>query len=549
MNNNVQTSDGPTVASALLDQKRQATINYLESRRTRTNNLNKSSNNNTQEPSCLGNENQRNTTAVGERNQLGEILGALGDTQGERQGGKSLDTQANTQPPSATSTHTSDQTFLLNAARSAMEKGNQKEAEGLLRSLAALFPEEVASRGEGNGVTPTTDMTASTKSKEDDGGKSDTRNSIKKIGAVSYMVGEVPDYTFAGLPSFYDKNVKAMKGLMPLTIFDPLWQRAAAANRTEKETIDRADTEERRYTGVTAPDEWSQSYAQWSRNYQSFIATLKDVYNFVIFSEWFRTHRDCCDLIMRREGFCAGFMYDLAGRHADETLAEARRNGEIGLMDNPYIHGGKKEHCDPHTGNEKTSYSRERGNDRGRSSNQSQLRATPSRYRDDHQGARGVREGYEQSYRNRRDDQNRRDNDRNRGGETGYEDRVKDRSKNYKPQNGYRYEPTRGRKRSEGRSVRIRNNEYQKTTPVWPTTIKCEMNIAVWMSALTKAGLSEKYADVIEGFQVGFDQGIPDHEIGDLRWYTPPNHESAKWAEEEIQSNFQKDREVKRDGG
>ncbi|POW04379.1 hypothetical protein PSTT_10453 [Puccinia striiformis] len=59
----------------------------------------------------------------------------------------------------------------------------------------------------------------------------------------------------------------------------------------------------------------------------------------------------------------------------------------------------------------------------------------------------------------------------------------------------------------------VRKSGNLKTTSEWPTTIKCEMNIAVWKNALAKAGLSEKYADVIE----------------------------AKWAEEEIRSNFQKE--------
>ncbi|KNE88331.1 hypothetical protein PSTG_18269, partial [Puccinia striiformis f. sp. tritici PST-78] len=89
-------------------------------------------------------------------------------------------------------------------------------------------------------------------------------------------------------------------------------------HQAEKKTIDRPNLEERRHTSLPAPGEWTQSYAQWSRNYQNFIAALKEVYCFQIFSEWFRIHRDRCDQLMRREGFCAGFRYDLAQRQ-DET--------------------------------------------------------------------------------------------------------------------------------------------------------------------------------------------------------------------------------------
>jgi hypothetical protein len=137
--------------------------------------------------------------------------------------------------------------------------------------------------------------------------------------------------------------------------------------------------DERRYTGLPAPGKWTQSYAQWSRNYQGFINALKNVYKFAKFLEWFRIHKDQCDDIMRREGFCSGFRYDLAVRAnafqcdlyksdtlifadvsedrpeiATETSAEAKRYEETSFIDNPYLPGGKKENFNPYTGLEKT---------------------------------------------------------------------------------------------------------------------------------------------------------------------------------------------------
>ncbi|KAI7963895.1 hypothetical protein MJO29_004322 [Puccinia striiformis f. sp. tritici] len=473
MSNDRLTRDALVAEEALLEQKRRTTIGYLESRRARGGDPNGNTIGNSQENPNSPEENQRNTTnSSSGRNQLGEILGALGDTQatGERQEESVRDNRINTQQPTTTDDRTLDQSFLLKAARLAMEKGNQKEAEGLLRSLAALFPEQEENRRDGRDTTqPPHVPEEATTNKE-----GEARGSIKKIGGVSYMIGEVPDYTFAGLPSFYDKNVKAMKGSIPLTIFDPVWQRIAAASRAEKKTIDRIDTEERRYTGVAAPDEWSQSHAQWSRNYQSFIANLKEVYNFDVFSGWFLIHRDRCDLIMRREGFCAGFRYNLAVRAnafqcdfvknettlfpdiskyrediAEETLAEARRNGEIGYLDNPYINGGEKEHFDPHTGAKKYSYSRERSDDRGRNGNRPQQKPTLSRYKTDYPASKTRRDEYEQGYPCRREGRLRGEGDRPRGGDVNYDERARDRSKFQKTQHGYRNEQTRGRKRFE----------------------------------------------------------------------------------------------------
>jgi hypothetical protein len=79
-----------------------------------------------------------------------------------------------------------------------------------------------------------------------------------KEGGVSFIIGEVPDHTYCGLPMFYDKNVKAMKGSIPSMIFDTKWQHQA-----EKKTVDRnSSSDDRCYTGHPAPGKWTQSYTQ-----------------------------------------------------------------------------------------------------------------------------------------------------------------------------------------------------------------------------------------------------------------------------------------------
>lgn len=75
----------------------------------------------------------------------------------------------------------------------------------------------------------------------------------------------------------------------------------------------------------------------------------------------------------------------------------------------------------------------------------------------------------------------------------------------------------------------------------WPTTIRCEMNLDVWRVALKNAWLLPEYEDVLRGFQVGFDQGIPDHTIGNLRFFTPSNHTSSLLVSDKIKSNMVKE--------
>lgn len=94
--------------------------------------------------------------------------------------------------------------------------------------------------------------------------------------------------------------------------------------------------------------------------------------------------------------------------------------------------------------------------------------------------------------------------------------------------------------------------EGQKNTTMpifpssWPEHIKCEMNVGEWKVSLRKAGLLEKYEDVIHGFEHGFDQGIPIHSIQDKSHFTPQNHKSSLLVSEKIMNNIKNEIEMKR---
>ncbi|EHS63335.1 uncharacterized protein PGTG_21636 [Puccinia graminis f. sp. tritici CRL 75-36-700-3] len=72
------------------------------------------------------------------------------------------------------------------------------------------------------------------------------------------------------------------------------------------------------------------------------------------------------------------------------------------------------------------------------------------------------------------------------------------------------------------------------------------MNIPEWKKALMNAKLLPQFDDVIKGFQEGFDQGIPQHTVGDLPFYTPPNHASALQAREKIEKSLRTEIEAGR---
>lgn len=50
----------------------------------------------------------------------------------------------------------------------------------------------------------------------------------------------------------------------------------------------------------------------------------------------------------------------------------------------------------------------------------------------------------------------------------------------------------------------------------WPARVHCEMNIENWRAELKRFGLIKKYSYLLNGFENGFHQGIPDHSIIDM---------------------------------
>jgi len=128
-----------------------------------------------------------------------------------------------------------DIAFLIKEARMAREKGDTAVADAYMRSVAEVFKQpEVTSQPEIQVIESLSTPAASRKKKPMD-------SKMIKQGEVSFVPGAVPEFgSFCGLPTFYHKNVRAMHGSVPLTIFDPKWQQqAAAVSSTKKKEINR----------------------------------------------------------------------------------------------------------------------------------------------------------------------------------------------------------------------------------------------------------------------------------------------------------------------
>ncbi|KNF02810.1 hypothetical protein PSTG_04095 [Puccinia striiformis f. sp. tritici PST-78] len=91
-------------------------------------------------------------------------------------------------------------------------------------------------------------------------------------------------------------------------------------------------------------------------------------------------------------------------------------------------------------------------------------------------------------------------------------------------------------------SQEVANQKSHSKATLWPDSIVCEMNTARWAQALGDANLLPEYQDVLDGFQHGFDQGIPEHDFGiDTPYFAPPNHSSALLAKDKIEQSIEKE--------
>ncbi|KAA1101020.1 hypothetical protein PGT21_004706 [Puccinia graminis f. sp. tritici] len=130
------------------------------------------------------------------------------------------------------------------------------------------------------------------------------------------------------------------------------------------------------YKGFSFVQEWTQTYAQWTRNHRAFAKTLHNVYKIIKFSKLLATHKNNCDDITEEFGFMVAFRYDMevrsntfSHRITDEDVKNAipdisqrkesvveqcynicRNFGELEWEENLYAPGFSHSNHDPLTG-------------------------------------------------------------------------------------------------------------------------------------------------------------------------------------------------------
>ncbi|KAA1103652.1 hypothetical protein PGTUg99_004023 [Puccinia graminis f. sp. tritici] len=199
-------------------------------------------------------------------------------------------------------------------------------------------------------------------------------------GDLVYAIGSVTNHNSVGFAPFLDENIRKLRSPLPLTIFNCKWQQRAMAHHLDRrQKSDKSSSDRDKsggYKGFAFVQEWTQTYAQWTRNHRAFRKTLNDVYKIIEFSKLLGTHKNNCDDITEEFGFMVAFRYNMEVRNntfshriTDEDVKNAipdisqrkesvveqcynqcRNFGELEWEENLYAPGLSHSNHDPLTG-------------------------------------------------------------------------------------------------------------------------------------------------------------------------------------------------------
>lgn len=140
-------------------------------------------------------------------------------------------------------------------------------------------------------------------------------NEVFSEGGIKFIPGAVTTHMDIGFTPYFDKNLRELKGPLPLTILNRQWQELANSYHVEKRVkVENLTKDITTYTGYPYPHEMTQSYATWNTNYRNFVRTLRDVYHFKRFATWVEVHQANVEFYHTRDNWMTAFRYDIKVR-------------------------------------------------------------------------------------------------------------------------------------------------------------------------------------------------------------------------------------------
>ncbi|KAH9450708.1 hypothetical protein MJO29_009614 [Puccinia striiformis f. sp. tritici] len=264
----------------------------------------------------------------------------------------------------------SDEDKLLDKIMQASKAGDRDTAELLCR----LYGRVTSSAS----LKPPTNL-SEMRSVSSDAGHAGQQTVKPVAKSLVYVAGALAGHMEISFTPFFDKALRILHGIIPLTIFDKAWQERCMNNNMFS---DKKKSEERNgeYVGYTYPNKWTQSYAKWNGNHRNFLITIRDVYKHDGFVPWLIAHKGNVDQIVSECGFLTGFRYDILVRQnafafpvpqpdgsqsvpdisvfrtdiKDKVYELTRRLDELEYANNPYAYNCQKYNWDPTTGKPKS---------------------------------------------------------------------------------------------------------------------------------------------------------------------------------------------------
>ncbi|KAH9807118.1 hypothetical protein DFH28DRAFT_917035, partial [Melampsora americana] len=191
-------------------------------------------------------------------------------------------------------------------------------------------------------------------------------------GGMWFFDGKTTETNNLSYTPYFDRNIRELRYPIPLTIFSKEWQNSALSYHAKKKI--KSDDKFESYTGLPYPDEWLQTYGEWSLHYIGFVAALRSI-GLVKFPEWAELHKKNVEKIVGKYGWMTALKYDINIRSnalinrvvykgkvappdiskydeivVEECFTDARVKGELFGLENPYREGGEREGWNAATG-------------------------------------------------------------------------------------------------------------------------------------------------------------------------------------------------------
>ncbi|EGF97255.1 uncharacterized protein MELLADRAFT_114479 [Melampsora larici-populina 98AG31] len=94
---------------------------------------------------------------------------------------------------------------------------------------------------------------------------SESNAEVVTEGGITFIPGAITSHTDIGFTPYFDRNLRELKGPIPLTIFNKHWQDLANGYHVEKRVkTDNINKDTTTYTGYPYPHEMTQSYSTWN---------------------------------------------------------------------------------------------------------------------------------------------------------------------------------------------------------------------------------------------------------------------------------------------